>query len=54
MNQIEKILKICDGFPEFKPKNGGGYLLSPREYVTNVLESFEEHIMRCENILQII
>lgn len=53
-SQLKKISAACDKFPEFKPRSTRGFLLDPRDYVNDMIETYEEGAMKCDNILQIM
>lgn len=54
ISQLNKVSAACDKFPEFNPKRAGGFLLDPQDYVDDMIETYEEGIMKCDNILQVM
>ena len=52
--QLKKLLATCDDILDFEMESTEGILLDPHDYVTEVIEDCEQHILRCDSILQVM
>lgn len=53
-SQLKKVSAARDRFPELNLTRAGGFLLDPQDYVNDMIETYEEGIMKCENILKVM
>lgn len=52
--QLERLLGVCETLPKFDHNEAVGFILDPQVYITGVIDTYEEHALRCESIFKVV
>lgn len=52
--QLQRLLVACEKLPEFDQEATEGIMLDPQVYITGVIDTYEEHVLRCDSMLKVM
>lgn len=52
--QLKRLLAVCEQLPNFDQDETEGIMLEPQVYITSVMDTYEEHVLRCDSMLKVM